>query len=128
MGLIRYIKSRCTVHDNTTIALEEEDVYRILSSRRRRLLLLVLDERDDDEVTISELARAVASRDTGAEPLDVPNDTYERIYVSLYQSHVPALAEADVVSWDRDAGIVRCGPSFPGLADVILDVEQRLSE
>jgi len=58
----------------------------------------------------------------------VPDDTYESTYVALYQSHLPVLAETNVVEWDRDAGLVRCGPSFPGLADVVQDVKRRISE
>lgn len=117
MNLRRFIQNCCTVFNQSTVALEEDDVYRILSSRRRRLLLLVLDDREDDQVAIAELARAVAARDIDAEPLGVPEDLYDATYVSLYQSHLPVLTDTDVIEWDRDAGLVRANPPTSGLAD-----------
>lgn len=98
------------------------------SARRRRLLLAVLAERETGEVVIAELTRAVAARDIGAKPFGVPDDTYESTFVALYQSHLSVFAVANVVERNRDAGLVGCGSSFPGLADVVRDAERRLSE
>lgn len=125
MNLRCFVTSYCTVRDDSTIELKTDDVYRILSAHRRRLLLLILDDRDDGEVSVSELTREIASRETDAEPLAVPEDTYERTYVAVYQSHLPTLATANVVEWDRDAGLVRCRRPVSVLTEVIRDIDQR---
>lgn len=83
MGLKSFITNRCTNTEDTQLYLKEDAIYRFLSTRRRRLVIVTLDDRVGN-VTVPELARAVAASETGAEPFAVTEDVYQRCYVSVY--------------------------------------------
>lgn len=89
-----------------TSVIDPDTAFRLLSNRRRRQLLLLLAERDE-ELSLQEVADALAARldETGAP--DGPATAYQSIYVSLYQNHVPRLAEAGVVTYDETRRTVR---------------------
>jgi len=125
MNLRRFIPNTRTDPARPNIDLEADDVYHILSARRRRLVLLRLADLEAGEVMLEELARVLASKETGAAALKVPPDAYEAAYVALYQSHVPVLDEHDVVEWDSDRGVLRSKPLATELAKVIRDIEER---
>ena len=65
----------------------------ILRNRRRIQVLLELESAGDDGVSVSELADRLAERDHGA---GFSSDQRRRIFVALYQSHIP-LMEAELV-------------------------------
>jgi len=125
MGLRRFIRDRCIAPDHTgTVGLQADTVYRLLGNRRRRVLLTTLDEHSD-AVTVSELARTVGAAETGAEPFALETQAYERFYVSVYQSHLPTLAQADVVEWERERGVV-VGTDLVGpLAEIVREIDDR---
>lgn len=124
MDLRRFIPNTRTDSSRPNIDLEENDVYRILSARRRRLVVLRLAALEAEELTLEELAREIASRETGAGGLEIPPDAYEAAYVTLYQSHVPVLDEHNIIEWDTDRDVLRPKPPASALAEVIRDIEQ----
>lgn len=82
--------------------LELDNVYEALEHPRRRCLCYALLE--DDEWSLSELAGKVAALETDQpEEEEVSEPERQRVYVSLYHSHVPKLADCGVVSFDADA-------------------------
>lgn len=87
--------------------LTEDRLYALLSARRRRDLLRYLEE-SDGEAPLSAATRAVAQ--AGGVAPDADASEYKKVYVSLYQTHVPALAEAGVVEYDGDSRVVRLTP------------------
>jgi hypothetical protein len=89
------------------------------------LVLCRLAELEDETIAQAELARSVASKETGAAALEVPADAYEAAYISLHQSHHPVLERFGVVEWDKDAGIVRPGALLPALVEIVEEVERR---
>lgn len=83
--------------------LDPDTAFRLLSNQRRRYVLGILAERDE-EVSLQTLATVLAER------LDESGDedaTYQSIYVSLYQNHVPRLADAGAVHYDEETRTVR---------------------
>lgn len=90
--------------DSTTGSeLSEDLVFDLLSAGRRRAVLRHL-EHELGEVTFSELTEAVAIEE--GLPADGTPDDYKKVYVSLYQTHVPKLQEAGVLEYDRDENTV----------------------
>lgn len=85
-------------------AIPEDTLFKLLSSGRRRALLRALDDADG-EAKLSDLTEAVAE----AEGIDSdgPPEEYKKVYVSLYQTHVPSLAEAGAVEYDNETKVVR---------------------
>jgi hypothetical protein len=81
--------------------LERDHVYEALEHPRRRYLCYTLLE--DDEWSLSELAGKIAAWETDQPADEVSEPERQRVYVSLYHSHVPKLADCGVVSFDADA-------------------------
>lgn len=83
--------------------LSEDLIFDLLSAGRRRAVLRHL-EHELDEVSFSDLTEAVAIKE--GLPADGTPDDYKKVYVSLYQTHVPKLEQAGVIEYDRDENTV----------------------
>ncbi|WP_121823380.1 DUF7344 domain-containing protein [Halostella salina] len=75
-----------------------DTAFDLLSVERRRHALYCLRGRDGS-VSVSDLADAVIDRGSTS-PAD-PERHRERVVISLGQVHLPKLADADVVDYDR---------------------------
>jgi hypothetical protein len=86
-------------------SLNQDEVFDILSSARRRYAISILNRRDEP-IELTALAEEIAALegDTTVEELD--KQQRKRVYVSLYQTHVPKLADAGIVNYDSEAGTV----------------------
>jgi DNA-binding transcriptional ArsR family regulator len=86
-------------------SLSHDKVYTLLSSARRRYVLYFLCRREES-VQLGELTDHLAAweNDTDIETLD--SGQRKRVYVSLYQTHLPSLEEAGLVEFDEDDGVV----------------------
>lgn len=84
--------------DRTDVDFEDE-VYEVLGSPRRRLVLGYLAALDEP-AHLHELSRAIAAFESDVPPEDVGRDGIQRIYVSLYQTHIPTLEAAGLVEYD----------------------------
>lgn len=84
-------------------SLSQDRVFDILSNPRRRFVLHYLS-RQSGSVPLRELADEVARWETGDETLS-PQQR-KRVYVSLYQTHIPRLADAGMIEFDSDSGLV----------------------
>ncbi|PHQ41532.1 hypothetical protein Z052_14255 [Halorubrum sp. C191] len=102
------------------VELDEEVVFSVLSNRRRRFALHALCQRGD-AADLGWLAKRVAAWEAGVSPAEVDSDTRKSCYVSLQQSHLPKMDEADIVSFDKRAGVVRPTPAAEEL-DIYFDV------
>ncbi|MFB6159803.1 MAG: hypothetical protein ABEJ61_01345 [Haloferacaceae archaeon] len=84
---------------------EKDQIFDVLSSARRRYTIYYLRERDE-EVPITELAKQVAAWEYEIDPEELTDKQQKRVYVSLYQTHLPKLAELGIVDYDKDRGVV----------------------
>lgn len=57
-------------------------------------------------MALSDLADEIAGWEAGTETEEVPRSAVERVHVSLYHAHVPKLADAGIVNYDRDRDVV----------------------
>jgi predicted transcriptional regulator len=69
----------------------------LLSSERRLLILSALSERPTD---IGTLSTTVAAAIEDVDQDELTSDEKKRTYVSLYQTHLPTLADHDIVASD----------------------------
>ena len=95
----------------------DEDLYELLANPRRRYLLQRLASNSGD-VDLERLSREIARHDIET-PGDVDEETVTSVYVSLYQTHLPALEEGDVVAFDPDDGTVRLDGRTDELAAIL---------
>jgi hypothetical protein len=85
--------------------LELDDAFNILSNSRRRYILYYLYTRSEP-ATIDELAGQIAAWENEV-AVDALDDTARRrVYVSLYQTHLPKLDDFGIADYDRDDGTV----------------------
>ncbi len=91
--------------DSTPTELTQDTVFSVLSNERRRQVLRYLHE-DGEGSTIRELSQQLAAWENGVPTEVVTYKQRKRVYTSLHQTHLPALADAGVVDYDRDRGTV----------------------
>lgn len=99
--------------------LSQDVVFDLLSSPRRRFVLYYLNQ-VDGEVEIGELADEVAAWENDTDVDDLTSQQRKRVYVSLYQTHVPKMEDAGIIEYDSDRGVV-------ALADQADDISAYLS-
>lgn len=87
-------------------SLRKEDVFDLLRNSRRRVALRYLLDRGE-EVTRSELAEHIAAVENGVSRTELNSTQRKRVYVSLYQNHLPKMEEYGVISYDGRAGTAR---------------------
>lgn len=80
----------------------------ILRNRRRIQVLLELESEGGEGVSVGELADRLAERDHGA---GFGSDERRRIFVALYQSHIPRM-EADMLVEKSDRDLCTRGRRF----------------
>lgn len=91
--------------ENSTLTIE--DATEVLKSERRRRAVEFLNQ--NREAEFSEIADAVAEAEFGP---DYDSEERKRVYVALYQSHMPKLKERGVVEYQGTANPVEQGPAF----------------
>ena len=85
--------------------LELDDAFNILSNSRRRYILYYLYTRGEP-ATIDELAGQIAAWENDITVEELDDTARRRVYVSLYQTHLPKLDDFGIADYDRDDGTV----------------------
>lgn len=99
--------------------LSVDTVFDLLSNARRRAVLRSLST--TRETTLRALSERIAAAENGVDPEALTAAQRKRVAIGLYQSHLPKLARAGVVAYDRDRGTVARTPSAAQL-DPFLDL------
>jgi len=107
-------------------AAQLDQTFTLLQNRRRRLVLEYLRERES--TTQSALARHVAAVENGIPEDAVTSTQRKRVYVSLYQAHLPKLDDFGAISFDRDRGTVERTPRVDELLQYLDRFEGRPTE
>ena len=89
--------------------LSTDQIFHLLQNERRRLALTYLQGREGP-VEMRDVAEQVAAweHETTVEALD--SDQRQRVYIPLYQNHLPKLDEDGVIDYDQSRGIVERTP------------------
>ncbi|WP_254274290.1 DUF7344 domain-containing protein [Haloarcula marina] len=85
--------------------LSRDRVFDILSSPRRRYVLYFL-RTEPNPIQLTDLAEHVAAWENDTTVEELSTQQRKRVYVSLYQTHLPKLAESGLVEYDEDSGEV----------------------
>lgn len=85
-------------------------LFELLANRRRRYVIGCLQE-FDEPVALADLANEVTAREQDVPLSDVLADAVRRTYTSLYHMHVPKLADAGFVEYDREIETVALSAS-----------------
>ncbi|WP_232702097.1 DUF7344 domain-containing protein [Halobacterium wangiae] len=102
--------------------LSQGEVYDLLSNARRRYVISYLRDRDEP-VELTDLSRAVAAWENDTSVEELSDQQTKRVYVSLYQTHVPKLDDSGLVDYDQESGEIRLTSSVNEL-DTYLPAEE----
>jgi DNA-binding transcriptional ArsR family regulator len=78
-------------------------IFEILKNSRRREVLHFLRERDE-QVSLGELAEHVAAIENDTTTDALTSSERKRVYVGLYQCHLPKMDDIGVVDFNQDRG------------------------
>jgi len=87
--------------DPESLSLDER--FEVLKNERRRIILQYL-KTVDSAVKLNELADHVTAVENDTEIGAITSDERKRVYVGLYQFHLPKMAKMGVIDYDQDRG------------------------
>jgi hypothetical protein len=99
----------------TEPSLSLDETLDLLGAARRRAVVDELAKTDQGTISVGELAEVVACVEYDCTPSDLTPEQRNRVYIALYQSHLPRLDAADIVTYDSQTKIVTQGPQFKQL-------------
>ena len=93
------------------LPVDLDQVFGVLSNRRRRAILRYLTT-ESPEVEFGELAELLAARECDKDRCQISAQERKRLYIALYQSHLPKMADMDAIDYDERSGLVERGPKI----------------
>lgn len=88
-----------------TNGFDTDTIFQVLRNRRRRYVLHFLKQREE-LVPIGRVAEQVAAWENEKPVESVSSAERKRVYISLLQSHLPTLEEAEMVVFDEEDSTV----------------------
>lgn len=107
-------------------SLTQDDVFHILQCRRRRLVLKYLQEHDTP-VKMSDVTERIAAVEHDTTVAALRSQQRQRVYIALYQSHLPKLDEEGIIEYEQSRGIVE-RTELTDAFDKYLDEEPSMSD
>ena len=95
-------------NEDEPVALTKDKIFHILQTQRRRHALRYLKEHDTP-VEMRDLAEQVAAWENDTTVQALASDERQRVYIALYQSHLPKLDEEGIIEYNKSRGIVERG-------------------
>ncbi|WP_436935638.1 DUF7344 domain-containing protein [Halovenus marina] len=83
--------------------LSKAHVFELLSAQRRQEVLRYL-EANGGTATLGEVAEYIAGLECEVDPAQLNSQQRKRVYVGLYQCHLPKMADAGVIDYDQSRG------------------------
>ena len=105
-----------SIDTTTPVELSEDQIYHLLQNERRRNVLRYLHDADE-QVSMRDIAEQVAAWENDSTVQAITSNERQRVYIPLYQSHLPKLDEEEIIEYDQSRGTVR----KTELADVLYD-------
>lgn len=103
--------------------LEPDDIYHLLQTRRRRDVLRYLHA-DDGRVRLRELAEQIAAWEAETTVENLTSSQRQRVYISLYQTHLPKLDTHGIIEYDKDRGTIEPTPRVSELVPYLTGLEK----
>ena len=103
-----------------------DQVFEILKNRRRREVLQYLRE-SENEVTLGEVAEHIAAIENDTTVDAISSSERKRVYVGLYQCHLPKMDDMNIVSFNQNRGRIELAENAAQLEPFIEEEsEERL--
>lgn len=96
--------------ERTEGILDDDELFHLLQSERRRRAIRYLLAADAETIVMRDVAEAVAAEENDTTVALLGSADRQRVYITLYQSHLPQLADAGVITYDKDRGEITPTP------------------
>ncbi|WP_254532723.1 DUF7344 domain-containing protein [Natrinema gelatinilyticum] len=97
-------------HPNESRKLSQGDIFHLLqTNRRRESIRYLLDHEDEGIVRMRDIAEHVAAKEHDTTVRQLTSSQRQRVYIPLYQSHLPKLDKNGIIEYNQSRGIVRPG-------------------
>jgi len=91
---------------NRSDQLSENEIFEVLYNSRRRIVLTYLIA-DDGASTVGEMAEHIAAVENDTTVQQISSYERKRVYVGLYQNHLPMMDNVGVLEYDKNRGTVQ---------------------
>ena len=85
-------------------------IFEILHVSRRRDVLVYLEE-NDGAASLDELAEFIAAKENGIEEWELSSSQRKRVYIGLYQCHLPKMDDAGIIDYNQPRGQIELKPA-----------------
>lgn len=95
-------------------ASEEEEplsldlIFEVLKNERRREVIHYLRDHEQ-RVSLSDLAEHIAALENDTDVASITSSQRKRVYVGLYQCHLPKMADMGIIDFNQSRGIIELG-------------------
>ena len=96
--------------EEETTDLDADEVYHLLQNERRRNVLKYLRGREGP-VQMRDIAEQVAAWEHDTTVQALMSDQRQRVYIALYQAHLPKLDKEGIIDYNQSRGIVEKNPA-----------------
>ncbi|SEO90983.1 hypothetical protein SAMN04487948_107102 [Halogranum amylolyticum] len=90
--------------------LSKDELFEILKNRRRRDVLTNLDANGGSAI-LGEMAEYIAAKENDIEVSTLSSSQRKRVYIGLYQCHLPKMANYGIVDFDKGRGTIALRPT-----------------
>ena len=111
--------------DDPVIGIDQ--IFEILKNKRRRFVLRYLAAAEE-QVRLSELAEQIAAWENEKEVSQITSQERKRVYVGLYQCHLPKMDDMGVIEFNKPRGIVEPGENIDLVRQYLPADEHRPAE
>jgi DNA-binding transcriptional ArsR family regulator len=108
------------VENHEPAELDLDLVFDALKNARRRRLLRYLNEHDSP-VALGDLAEHLAAIENDTTPAMLDSKQRKRVYVALYQSHLPKLNSMGLVEFNKSRGLIERSPAASQVYQYLYD-------
>lgn len=90
---------------NITTELSRDKIFHILQTPRRRYILRYLQDQEGS-IQMRDVAEQVAAWENDTTVQALSSKKRQRVYIPLYQTHLPKLDEEGIIKYDQSRGTV----------------------
>jgi hypothetical protein len=109
--------------DDEPEQLSLDVIFEVLKNERRRLALKYL-RTEESTVSLGTLAEHIAAIENDKDESMIRSDERKRVYVGLYQCHLPKMDDMGIVEFNRDRGLIELTDTADQLYEYIDSQEQ----
>ena len=96
--------------------LSKGEIFDLLKNRRRRTVIRFLREHDG-YAELNDLAEYIAAKENDIDVRQLSSDQRKRVYIGLYQCHLPKMDSLGVIDYDKDRGTIELQASVSQLLE-----------